>query len=103
MFLFDADLRANAAPPQSSVERQTDVTAEQQSKGSSGHLHTIRRLLDQTSADALSSERGVNHDTAKANSRDANAIRLHVDQQVSGVGDKSSGLREAHVMVFWRP
>jgi hypothetical protein len=103
VFLFDADLRADAVPPQSAVEGQTDLTAEQKSKGSSGHLHAIGRLLDQTSADAFSSQRGVNHDTAKTNSRDANAIRLDVDQEVSGVGDESSGLREAHVMDFWRP
>ena len=54
--LFDADGRADATPLQSSVERQTDLTTEQQSKGSSGHLHAIGRLLDQTSADALSSQ-----------------------------------------------
>jgi hypothetical protein len=56
VFLFDADLRANAVPPQSSVERQADLTAEQQSKGSSSHLHTIGRLLDQTSADTVASQ-----------------------------------------------
>ena len=56
VFLFDADRRADAAPPQSSVERQTDLTAEQKRKGSSGHLHAVGRLLDQTSADALSSQ-----------------------------------------------
>jgi hypothetical protein len=56
VFLFDADLRADAAPPQPLVERQTDLTAEQKCKGSSSHLHAVGRLLDQTSADALSSQ-----------------------------------------------
>jgi hypothetical protein len=56
VILFDADLGADAAPPQSTVERQTDLTAEQKSKGSSGHLYAIGRLSHQTSADAFSSQ-----------------------------------------------
>jgi hypothetical protein len=56
VFLFDADLRADAAPPQPLVEGQTDLTAEQECKGPSSQLHAVGRLLDQTSADALSSQ-----------------------------------------------
>jgi hypothetical protein len=56
VLLFDADLRADPAPPQTLVERQTDLTAEEKCKGSSSHLHAVGRLLDQTSADALSSQ-----------------------------------------------